>query len=297
LNPILVAGHEKLLRSVFVVAFFGFGVKAALMPLSFWLPTASVAPTPVTALLHAVAVVKAGAFACIRLIYYGFGTELLKNTPAQQIVISAAAFTIVAGSVLALRENHMKRRLAWSTVSNLSYILLAAAMMSGAGLIAGCKHMIAHAFIKITLFFCVGAVMEKTGYSHIDEIEGLGKRMPVTFACFALASAALIGLPPLPGFYSKWAIGLSAMEQGGVVGYLGMAALMISALLTALYTMGILVPAVFPLKRNGMQPGAVCESATMNGVLIFLCCAIVAIGALQGPLNELLIHLLEGGVY
>ena len=193
LDPEKIAGHETLLRTVFTIAFFGFGVKAALLPMSAWLPAASVAPTPVTALLHAVAVVKAGAFACIRLTYYSFGTELLSGTFAQYIPQAAAAATVVTGSFLALRQNHLKRRLAWSTVSNLSYILIGVTAMTPAGLAAGTMHMVYHAFVKITLFFCVGAVMVKTGNDYLDQIEGLAKRMPVTFACFTVAGLALIG--------------------------------------------------------------------------------------------------------
>ena len=202
LLPEAAAEHAPMLRLAFTLAFFGFGVKAALLPMSLWLPAASVAPTPVTALLHAVAVVKAGAFACIRLTYFGFGTALLVGTTAQSVVLTAAIVTVALGSFLALRQTHLKRRLAWSTVSNLSYILLGCALMTDAGLVAACQHMLYHAFIKIALFFAVGAIMEKANCAYLDEIEGLGRRMPITFACFSLASLALIGIPPLPGFFS-----------------------------------------------------------------------------------------------
>ena len=153
------AGFIRELRTAFTLSFFGFGVKAALFPMSFWLPEASVAPTPVTALLHAAAVVTAGAFACIRLTYYSFGTDILSGSFAQYIPMAAAVITIVYGSVLALRNRHLKRRLAWSTVANLSYILFAVLLMTGAGLKAACLHMIAHAYIKCTLFFGAGCVM------------------------------------------------------------------------------------------------------------------------------------------
>ena len=294
LDPLKVRGSERLLRTVYTLGFFGFGVKVALLPMSLWLPTASVAPTPVTALLHAVAVVKAGAFACLRLTYYCFGTPLLYGSAAQTVVTAAAAATVVLCSFLALRSNHLKRRLAWSTASNLSYVLLGAAAMSDAGLLGGCLHMIAHAFIKITLFFAVGAVMEKAGRAYLDETEGLARRMPVTYACFAFASAALIGVPPLPGFFSKWALCGALLDGGAVAGYIGVGALMVSAVLTALYLCGMLVPAVFPLGGRRM-PGPRLESRPMNAVLLVLCAAILLLGVLHAPLNALVAGWLTGG--
>jgi len=162
LNAELIKGHEETLRIIFLAAFFGFGVKASIFPFYRWLPKASVAPTPVTALLHAVAVVKSGIFAIIRLIYFSFGTEFLVGTWAQNVIIIAAAFTIVFGSTVALRTPHIKRRFAYSTVSNLSYIIFGVALMSPAGLTAGLLHMIYHAVIKITLFFTAGAILYKT---------------------------------------------------------------------------------------------------------------------------------------
>ena len=157
LNMDKVKGHEKELMTVFVLGFFGFGVKAAIFPLHRWLPAASVAPTPVTALLHAVAVVKSGAFAVMRLVYFGFGCEFLRGTWAQYVVLAASAFTVMFGSAMSLRMPHLKRRLAYSTVSNLSYILVAFASMSPVGLAGGLLHMVFHAVIKISLFFCAGA--------------------------------------------------------------------------------------------------------------------------------------------
>ena len=172
LNPILVAGHETTLQLVFIAAFFGFGVKAAVFPLYRWLPKASVAPTPVTALLHAVAVVKSGIFAIIRLTYYSFGTDFLVGTVAQNVMLVAAAITIVFGSTVALRTPHIKRRFAYSTVSNLSYIIFGIALMTPLGLAAALMHMIYHAVLKITLFFTAGAVLYKTHREYLYEVEG-----------------------------------------------------------------------------------------------------------------------------
>ena len=171
LDPALVAGHETTLLTVFVMAFFGFGVKAAIFPFYRWLPKASVAPTPVTALLHAVAVVKSGIFAIIRLTYYAFGTSFLVGTWAQNIMLIFAAITIVFGSTVALRTPHIKRRFAYSTVSNLSYIIFGIAVMTPAGLAAALLHMVYHAVIKITLFFTAGAILYKTHREYMYEIE------------------------------------------------------------------------------------------------------------------------------
>lgn len=267
----------RTLRLAFTLAFFGFGVKAALLPMSLWLPTASVAPTPVTALLHAAAVVKAGAFACIRLTYYSFGTEILRGSFAQYVPMAAAILTIAVGSLMALRCNHLKRRLAWSTVSNLSYILFAALLMTNLGLKAACLHMLAHAFIKITLFFGVGSVLVETGKEYLDEIGGLAKRMPITFGCFTVASAALMGVLPMPGFFSKWAIGTAANAAGGVMETIGIGALMLSAFLTAIYLMTIVSAAYFPAEGKA-EEGPRLEAPRMAFVQIVLCVLIVCMG-------------------
>lgn len=294
LDGALTAGHSFALRVAYVLAFFGFGVKAALFPMYHWLPSASVAPTPVTALLHAVAVVKAGVFACIRLTYYSFGTELLAGTWAQYIPMCAACITIVWGSWLALRSNHLKRRLAYSTVSNLSYILLGVTAMSGAGLVGAAEHMIFHAFIKITLFFCVGVVMEKARAEYLDQIEGLGKRMPVTFLCFTVASLALMGIPPLPGFFSKWDIASASLGLGNVFGLIGLAALLISAVLTVLYQIGTVTAACLPVHTESQtQPetGRL-ETAGMTAPIAIITVCIVALGLLYAPIHNWLTAIL-----
>lgn len=274
------------LRAAFVLAFFGFGVKAALMPMSFWLPAASVAPTPVTALLHAAAVVKAGAFACLRMTYYTYGAQVLRGTFAQYVPMAAAIFTIAFGSLMALRMNHLKRRLAWSTVSNLSYILFSATLMTTLGLKAACMHMLAHAFIKITLFFGVGSILVSTGKEYLDEIGGLAKRMPHTFACFSVASAALMGLPPMPGFFSKWAIGSAANYSGSWLAIVGIGALMASAFLTALYLISILSQAYF---GAGAESGPRCDKPLMAAPQAILCVMIV----LMGLFNQTVQHWLD----
>lgn len=250
--------QKNMLLFVYVLAFFGFGVKAALFPCHGWLPRATVAPTPVTALLHAVAVVKSGAFAILRLTYFSFGTTFLRGTWAQWVVLCAAMLTIVYGSTMAVKEAHWKRRLAYSTISNLSYILMGAAMMSPLGLAAALSHMVFHALMKICSFFCAGAVMHQTGKTHIYELDGLAKQMPLTFVCLTAASLSLVGIPGFAGFISKWNIARAAFGLGldkalakgekslSWLGFIAVAVLLYSALMTAVYMLTVVVRACFP---------------------------------------------------
>ena len=249
-----IAGRERLLRAVYVLAVLGFGVKAAIFPFHGWLPSASIAPTPVTALLHAVAVVKAGAFAIIRITYYSFGTSFLKGTAAQYIVMTFAMVTIIYGSARAVKEPHFKRRLAYSTVSNLSYIVFGASLMTPLGLTAALSHMIYHAVIKITMFFCAGAVLVKTHREYVRELDGLGRKMPITFATFTVGALALIGVPPLPGFISKWNLCTAAMAEGSYFACTGIAVLLVSALLTAVYMLVPVIRAYFPRIDTDLKP-------------------------------------------
>lgn len=239
---------SNLLLIVYVLAFCGFSVKAAMFPFSSWLPQAGVAPTPVTALLHAVAVVKAGAFACMRITYYSFGADFLRGTWAQTVLLLLTIFTIVYGCSRGLKETHLKRRLAWSTVSNLSYILFGVALMTPMGLMGALTHMLSHAVIKICAFFCAGAVIYKTGREYIFDMTGFGRKMPKVFVIFTISGMALMGVPGFCGFISKWYLTKAAISSGTVLGYVGVAALLISALLTALYMMNISVRAFAPGK-------------------------------------------------
>lgn len=240
--------RQGLMLLIYVLCFCGFSVKAAMFPFSSWLPKAGVAPTPVTALLHAVAVVKAGAFTVIRVTYYSFGTELLRGTWAQMVVLGLTIFTIVYGCSRALKETHLKRRLAWSTVSNLSYILFGAALMTPLGLVGALSHMVFHAVMKICSFFCAGAVIYKTGRNYIHELRGFGWKMPKVFTIFTISGMALMGVPGLCGFISKWNLAKAAVSSENPLGYLGVAALLVSALLTAIYMMTISIRAFFPGK-------------------------------------------------
>jgi multicomponent Na+:H+ antiporter subunit D len=292
LNPGAAAGHETLLRGVFLLGFFGFGVKAAVWPLHGWLPSASVAPTPVSALLHAVAVVNAGIFAILRITYYNFGTALLQGSFAQWVMMGFSCFTVVFGSVMSWRMQHLKRRLAYSTVSNLSYILLGASVMTGAGLSAALLHMAAHSVFKIILFFCAGAVLCQTGREYIFELPGLGRRMPLTFAAFTAASLGLIGIPPFAGFFSKWAIAQALVGQASPLAVAGCAALILSAFLTGLYQVTVIVPAFFPTKQQLSEVRAN-EAYTEAGwrirtALVLLVLLSLAVSFAVAPLSEAL---------
>ena len=259
------------------------------------------APTPVTALLHAVAVVKSGAFAILRFTYFSYGTEFLRGSAAQWVVMAAAMVTIIFGSTMAVKEIHWKRRLAYSTISNLSYILLGASMMSPLGLAAALSHMVFHAFMKICSFFCAGAVMHQTGKTYVCELDGLAKKMPLTFGCLTVASLSLMGIPLFAGFISKWNIAEAAFACGslaladgsrmGILPYLGTAVILYSALMTGIYMLTVLVRAYFP---KADAAAAVKEEAytdpnwMMMVPLLVFAAAVLVLGLHSGPLMELL---------
>jgi len=202
------------LTTIFALLILSLGVKAALVPLHIWLPSAMIAPAPVSALLHAVAVVKAGAFGIIRVIHdiygIGFSAELNLLFPLALL----AAFTVIYGSIRALSQNDLKRRLAFSTVSQVSYILLGVAMATPLATIGGLVHLVHQGVMKITLFFCAGNLAETLGIHKIDEMNGVGRRMPWTMAAFTVGALGMIGLPPLAGFISKWYLGLGGLAAG-----------------------------------------------------------------------------------
>lgn len=255
-----------LLLFVYVLCFCGFSVKAAMCPFCAWLPRAGVAPTPVTALLHAVAVVKAGAFATMRITYFSFGTELLRGTWAQNVVMALTIFTIVFGCSRALKETHLKRRLAWSTVSNLSYILFGIVLMTPLGLTGAFSHMLCHAVMKICSFFCAGAIIYKTDRIYIHQMDGLGRKMPKVFTIFTISSFALMGVPGLCGFISKWNLAKGAVESRNPLAYAGLGAILISALLTAIYMLTIVVRAFFPGKA--FDYGTVADAEDPNWMML-----------------------------
>ncbi|MBR6571209.1 MAG: proton-conducting membrane transporter [Clostridia bacterium] len=287
--PALRLAPTALILPMFVLGFLGFGAKAAVFPLHSWLPTAGVAPTPVTALLHAVAVVKAGVFAVIRMSHYAFGADLIRGTWAQHVCLILAMVSIVYGSAMAVREPHMKRRLAYSTMSNLSYVLLGAMLLTPEGLKGGLMHMVYHAFMKIILFSCVGAIMVKTGRSYVQEVRGMGKKMPFTMGVLAFAAIALVGIPPFIGFQSKWALASAAIGSGTWLGVAAVAVLLVSAVLTAIY---MLIPTIgayaAPLDENGLSNNSYDPGWQMKLPLIILCVMMLILAFASQPLNNYL---------
>lgn len=291
-----IGWRTDILLLVYVLAFLGFGVKAAVCPFNSWLPDAGVAPTPVTALLHAVAVVKAGAFAIIRLTYYCFGVEFLRGTWAQTAVMAIVIFTIVYGCSRALKETHIKRRLAFSTISNLSYILFGVTIMTPLGMVGALSHMVFHAVMKICSFFCAGAIMYQTGRSYVHQLDGFGRRMPRVFGIFTVSALALMGVPGLCGFISKWNLASAAVASDNPLAFAGTSALLISALLTAIYMLSIVIRVFFPAKDFDYETIADVEDPNWYMLLplsIFVA-AIVGFGLYSAPIVEFFTKIADG---
>lgn len=240
--PAITNDNRNLYLISYVAMFLGFGVKAALVPFHSWLPAAMVAPTPVSALLHAVAVVKSGIFAIVRMSYFIFGAEIIKALHVNIFLSILIVISILLGSFLALHQDNLKKRLAYSTISQLGYVLLGIVLLNEDAFVGGLLHLINHALIKIVLFFCVGAIIYTTGKTDISQIRGIGKQMPITMACFAIAAISLIGIPPSNGFVSKWYLAQGGLTAGKMI---FPAILLLSALLTALYLLPVITEAFF----------------------------------------------------
>ncbi len=253
----LLAGHaSKGLAALLLLMFlFGFA-KAAVMPFHAWLPAAMVAPTPVSALLHAVAVVKVGVFSIVRVLTGIFGVEILSHFHLGTVVCYIAAFTIIVGSLVALSQDELKRRLAFSTISQLSYIVLGVALLSPKGMTGGIVHIAMHAFGKITLFFCAGAIFVATGKKYISEMVGIGRRMPVTMSAFFVGALSVIGLPPTGGFFSKWYLVLGTLEGHQQVMLI---VLLLSSFLNAAYFLPVVYRAFFCTDEEAMFEKSVKE--------------------------------------
>jgi multicomponent Na+:H+ antiporter subunit D len=248
---------RPLLGVTFLLLVVGFGVKAAIMPLHGWLPTAMVAPTPVSALLHAVAVVKAGVFGLLRVIYNVFGVDLLRDLGYAYWLAWIAAFTIIAASVMALLQDNLKRRLAYSTISQLSYIVLAAALLTPLAALAAVLHIAHQAFAKVTMFFAAGAIQRGTGRTHVHELAGIGLQMPWTMAAFTVAALSFIGVPLFAGFVTKWYLSLGALQAGA---WWFMVVMVASSLLNAAYWLPVLYLAWF---RPPVAPPAPVREASL----------------------------------
>ena len=238
----LGTADATLARATFVLLATGFGVKAALMPLHSWLPDAMVAPTPVSGLLHAVAVVKSGVFGIARVVLDVFGPDLLADLGMGVLLAAVAAFTLVVASVIALRQDNLKRRLAFSTVSQLSYIVLGLAVLHPYSLVGGLLHIPAHAFMKLTLFFCAGAIHVETHTDDISDMAGIGKRMPLTMTAFGVAALGMAGIPLLAGFVSKYFLLIGTVTTGDL---LFTAALLVSGILNIAYFWPVVYAAFF----------------------------------------------------
>jgi len=226
---------------LFVLYVLGIG-KAALMPFHRWLPAAMVAPTPVSALLHAVAIVKAGVFTVLKVTLYIFGIDLLATTGASEWLIYMAAATILIASIIALSKDNLKARLAYSTISQLSYVIMATAILAPMSIVGAGLHIVAHAFGKITLFFAAGSIYTATKKTKVSQLDGIGHRMPWTMLAFAIASLSMIGIPPTVGFISKWYILSGALQTEQ---WIAVTVIIISTLLNAAYFLPIVYAAFF----------------------------------------------------
>ena len=239
----ILAGHVQGPLVGLLLALYMFGIgKAALMPMHRWLPAAMVAPTPVSALLHAVAVVKAGVFSVVKVIVYVFGIDLLNAESSSHWLLYLAGASIIIASAIALRQDNLKRRLAYSTVSQLSYVTLAAAILAPISIVGAAMHIAAHAFGKITLFFAAGSIYTAAHKTEVSQLNGIGRRMPFTMGAFAIGSLSMIGLPPTAGFLGKWYILMGAIDAQAVF---AIVVILASTLLNAAYFLPVIYAAFF----------------------------------------------------
>lgn len=239
--------HGEFLLLIAFLMILGFGVKAGMFPLHAWLTAAHpAAPAPASAVMSAV-IVKAGVLGIIRVVYYIFGASFLRGSWVQNVWLILILLTVFMGSVLAYREPVLKKRLAYSTISQVSYILFGLAVMNGEGVTGSLLHVLCHGFIKAVLFLCVGAIIYQTGKTRAEELRGIGKEMPLLMICYTIASLGLIGIPPMGGFISKWHLAIGALSSGiPVFNWLGPVILLVSALLTAGYLLPVTIQGFFP---------------------------------------------------
>ncbi len=280
-----------------VLLILGFGTKAGMFPMHGWLPTAHpVAPAPASAVLSGV-ITKAGVLGIIRSIYYLIGIDFLAGTFVQTLFLTLSLITVFMGSMLAYKEKVLKKRLAYSTVSQVSYILFGLALMSPGGLAAALLHMVFHSVIKNALFLFAGTVIHETGEERVEGLRGLGKQMPVTFWCFTFAALSLVGIPPTAGFVSKWYLATEALEAPvGIFSYLGPAVLLVSALLTAGYLFMITADGFFPGKGNAGTSLAMKREMKEGGLSMLLplaafSAAAVLLGVFASPLYRFVTEL------
>ena len=291
----------KTLLPIFFLMLFGAG-KAAVMPFSSWLPASMVAPTPVSALLHAVAVVNTGAFCVLRIIFDTFGVDVMRTAGLGTMTAYLVSFTIIMASVYALTRDNIKERIAYSTVSQISYIILGGALLTPFGMAGGIMHIANHAFSKITLFFCAGAIYVAAKKTKVSELNGIGRQMPWTMAAFAIATLSMVGVPPVAGFLSKWYLAIGSMEAHQLP---ILFVLLVSSLLNAGYFLPIVHKAFFKAPDSGLQyavagdkdgggvPKKTTEIREAPKFMLYPLVATAVISVLLGLFPELLLDLIK----
>lgn len=288
----MLAGKEGLAMGIFLAMLIGFSVKAGMFPLHGWLPTAHpVAPAPASAVLSGV-ITKMGVLGSIRVLFYVAGVERLRGTWVQMLLLGLSLLTVLMGSLMAFKEKKMKKRLAYSSVSQVSYVLFGLFTMTEAGFIGAILHILFHSLMKNTLFMGAGAMIHQTGKTQVEDYEGLGKRMPWTYACFTVASLGLIGIPPTGGFISKWNLAMGSLNTGIAGSWIGPVVLLISAILTAAYLLTVVIRGCFYGGENEL-PG--CEvSWKMKVPMVVYAVLIVGLGMFSGGLIDFLRALASG---
>ena len=295
LNAELAAGHGQMLLVIAGLMILGFSVKAGMFPLHAWLPTAHpVAPAPASAALSGM-IVKGGIFAILRVVFYLFGAEFLRGTWVQTAFLGLSLLTIFMGSMLAFGEDVLKKRLAYSTVSQLSYILFGIALLEPTAVSGSLLHLIGHALVKTTLFLCAGAVICKSGFTKVSQLQGIGKRMPVTIWCFTIASLGLIGIPPTCGFISKWRLATGALDSGiRIFAYAGPVILIISALLTAGYLLPVTIKGFFPEESERENGHITWEKCEGDVLMLLPLVVLTALSVLLGMFPNIMLNYIDG---
>jgi len=288
---IVQLANPELLYIIFVLFLFGFA-KSAVMPLHSWLPAAMVAPTPVSALLHAVAVVKTGVFTVLRVIFFVFGADLMLDIGVDVFIITFASVTIIAASIIALSMDNLKARLAFSTISQLSYIILGAALLTPSAMVGGIIHITNHAFSKITLFFCAGSIYVSTHKTEVSQLSGIGKKMPWTMAAFALATLSMIGIPPASGFITKWYLVIGSLERNSLV---VLTVLLVSSFLNAAYFVPILYKAFFKKENSNSEEENLLQDKNLkeNPFLVIPLSLTAIVSVLLGLYPDFIVHIAE----
>ena len=288
---IMQSENSQLLYIIFVLFLFGFA-KSAVMPLHSWLPAAMVAPTPVSALLHAVAVVKTGVFTVLRVIFFVFGADLMLDIGVDVFIITFASVTIIAASIIALSMDNLKARLAFSTISQLSYIILGAALLTPSAMVGGIIHITNHAFSKITLFFCAGSIYVSSHKTEVSQLNGIGKKMPWTMAAFALATLSMIGVPPASGFITKWYLVIGSLERNSLV---VLTVLLVSSFLNAAYFVPILYKAFFKKENSNSEEEVSLQDKNLkeNPFLVVPLSLTAIVSVILGLYPDFIVHIAE----